>query len=145
MDIVLLLEETTDSMSPLFKKNNVEIDMDLEDDEVYIDGDYNRLKQVLVNIIKNAIEATSDKDKAKVCLTTKIENKNIKISISDNGVGIDKEEINNIGKAFYTTKVKGTGLGVLLSKEIIDLHEGSIDYYSIKGRGTTVTIVLPIL
>lgn len=145
MDIVLLLEETTDSMSPLFKKNNVEIDMDLEDDEVYIDGDYNRLKQVLVNIIKNAIEATSDEDKAKVCLTTKIQNKNIKISISDNGVGIDKEEINNIGKAFYTTKVKGTGLGVLLSKEIIDLHEGSIDYYSIKGRGTTVTIVLPIL
>ena len=58
---------------------------------------------------------------------------------------MDLTELNSIGKSFYTTKVKGTGLGVLLSKEIIELHEGSIIYTSTKGKGTTVDIILPIL
>ena len=55
------------------------------------------------------------------------------------------DELNNLGKAFYTTKNKGTGLGVLLSKEIIELHDGSIIYTSAKGEGTTVDIILPII
>lgn len=145
MDIILLLEDTVDSMESLFKKNQVQIQKELIDDEIYINGDYNRLKQVVVNILKNSIEAKRDDIKSKISLTTKLEDKKIKISISDNGRGMDKEEIKNLGEAFYTTKVKGTGLGVLLSKEIISSHEGNINYYSIKEKGTTVIIELPIL
>ena len=142
MDVIMLLEDTLDSMNPLFEKNEVKIQTDLIDDEIYIDGDYNRLKQVLVNIFKNSIEARRKNVKSKITI---MEDKTIKISISDNGKGMDKEEVNNLGQAFYTTKVKGTGLGVLLSKEIVTSHEGFINYYSTKGKGTTVVIELPIL
>ena len=58
---------------------------------------------------------------------------------------MDLDELNSIGKSFYTTKPKGTGLGVLLSREIIEAHDGDIVYTSSKGVGTTVTIILPIL
>ena len=91
------------------------------------------------------MEARKDNDKLSLDIVTKLENGEFSVSITDNGVGMDMSELNNIGKSFYTTKTKGTGLGVLLSKEIIELHEGNIVYESEKGSGTTVTISLPVL
>ncbi|MBP3799769.1 MAG: HAMP domain-containing histidine kinase, partial [Bacilli bacterium] len=73
-----------------------------------------------------------------------IENSNnITITIEDNGEGMSKETLNKIGEAFYTTKERGTGLGVSLSKEIIKLHGGKMWYQSTLGSGTTVYITLP--
>lgn len=145
MDINFLLEDTINSLSSLFKSHNVLTKFDIKDDEIYINGDYNRLKQVLINVIKNAIESKQKDKKLKLSIITKEENGNFKISIKDNGIGMNMDELNNLGKAFYTTKNKGTGLGVLLSKEIIELHDGSIIYTSAKGEGTTVDIILPII
>ena len=145
MDVIMLLEDTIDSMEPLFKKNEIKIYTEIIDDEIYINGDYNRLKQVLVNLFKNSVEAKRSNVKTKISVITKLEKEKIKISVIDNGKGIDKEDLKNIGQAFFTTKVKGTGLGILLSKEIISSHEGDINYYSEKGKGTSVIIELPIL
>ena len=145
MDINYLLEDTLNSMNLLFKKNNIDLKISIPEDEVFIDGDYNRLKQVIVNVLKNSIEAKKDKIKLKLIVSAKLLNNEFCISIKDNGIGMDLTELNSIGKSFYTTKVKGTGLGVLLSKEIIELHEGSIIYTSTKGKGTRVDIILPIL
>lgn len=145
MDINYLLEDTLNSMNSLFKKNNIDLKISIPEDEVFIDGDYNRLKQVIVNVLKNSIEAKKDKIKLKLIVSAKLLNNEFRISIKDNGIGMDLTELNSIGKSFYTTKVKGTGLGVLLSKEIIELHEGSIIYTSTKGKGTRVDIILPVL
>ena len=145
MDANYLLEDTLNSMNLLLKKNNVDLKVNIPDDEVFIEGDYNRLKQVIVNILKNSIEAKKEKVELNITVSAKIEEKKFYICIKDNGVGMDFNELNSIGKSFYTTKIKGTGLGVLLSKEIIELHEGDIIYTSTKGRGTKVSIVLPIL
>lgn len=145
MDVNYLLEDTISSMDSLFKKNNVNLKVCIPDDEVYIEGDYNRLKQVIVNILKNSIEARKEKTQLNITVSAKMDEKRFYICIKDNGIGMDLTELNSIGKSFYTTKVKGTGLGVLLSKEIIELHEGDIIYTSTKGRGTKVDIVLPIL
>jgi two-component system sporulation sensor kinase B len=142
MDIILLLEDVTDSMISLFKINKCKLIKDIYDDEVLIYGDYDRLKQALVNIIKNAIEAS--KDKKSVHITTKLLKNNIIIKIKDNGVGIKKEDLDHIGELFYTTKEKGTGLGISLSKEIINAHDGELNYESTLGKGTEVTIKLPI-
>ena len=75
-----------------------------------------------------------------------VENKKseIVIKIKDNGIGMDKKTLEKVDEMFYTTKEKGTGLGVALSKEIIDLHQGTIKYNSIKGKYTMVTIKLPL-
>jgi len=145
MDINYLLEDTVNSLSSLFKNNDIMTKFIIKDEEVYVNGDYNRLKQVLVNIIKNAIESKGSKGKLKLTLNTKKKGGYFIISIKDNGIGMTLDELNKLGEAFYTTKNKGTGLGVLLSKEIIELHEGTIIYTSIKEEGTTVDISLPIM
>ena len=145
MDINYLLEDTLGSMTSLFNSKNILTKFKIGDDEVFINGDYNRLKQVLVNIIKNSIESKKEDEKLKLTITTNQEGNNYRITIKDNGIGMDKEELNNIGKAFYTTKVKGTGLGVMLSKEIIELHDGNLIYASNKNEGTCVDIILPTI
>lgn len=102
----------------------------------YILGDYSKLKQVFLNIIKNSYEANSNTIIIKV-----EESNNYKISIIDNGKGI--KNINDIFKEYYTTKSTGTGLGIPYSKEIIELHKGTIKYYSKENIGTRVEIILP--
>ncbi len=142
VDVEYLIEDTLKSLKYLLKKNNVSLKKDLIEDEIYIEGDYDRLKQVLINIFKNAIEAK--KDDMIICLNTRIKNKKLIIEIIDNGIGMDKETLSKVYETFYTTKKNGTGLGVAISKEIIELHKGSIKYDSWLGIGTKVTIKLPL-
>lgn len=103
-----------------------------------------KLNQVFVNIIANAIQAIEKK--GTIWISTFLENDVIKISIRDNGSGIEKDKLNKIFESFYTTKPEGegTGLGLAISKNIIDEHNGSIDVKSEKGIGTEFIISLPI-
>ena len=141
VDLILLLEEISLELKPLFKKNNIKTKFNIPDDEIYLDLDYNRMKQVLVNIFKNSVEAKSDDTTITVDIN---EHKDmVDIIISDTGVGMSKEVLEKIGQNFYTTKERGTGLGVSLSKEIIALHGGKIRYESTLGQGTKVYISLP--
>lgn len=145
MDIELLLEEVLDSLSSLIDSKEIKLCYDLKDDEIFIKGDYNRLKQVFINVFKNSIEALESKKEGKIEINYKTTSKNIIISINDNGIGMDEETLNRIYEAFYTTKKYGTGLGVSLSKEIIDGHHGKIEYSSTLNKGTKVQITLPLV
>ena len=142
IDINILIEDTLDSLNYLFKKNEIILNQNLDEEEIYIDGDYNRLKQVLINVFKNAIEAK--KKKMQISLSSKIKNKNFILEIRDNGIGMDEETLSRVYETFYTTKKTGTGLGVAISKEIIERHGGKMKYTSTLGEGTTVYISLPI-
>lgn len=145
MDIELLLEEVLDSLNTLINSKKINLKYEIKDEEIYINGDYNRLKQVFINLIKNSIEALENINGAKIVVNYKINQKNIIISIKDNGVGMDEETLDKIYEAFYTTKKCGTGLGVSLSKEIIDGHHGKIEYTSKLHQGTNVKITLPLV
>lgn len=140
IDINMLLSEVLESFSLIFKINNVVLINKVTDDEIYINGDYDRLKQVFINLIKNGIESFDGKN-GKLEIKSKENNKEVIISIIDNGCGMDEEVFKNINKMFYTTKKNGTGIGLPLSNEIIKLHNGRINLYSKKGEGTTVEIV----
>ena len=140
IDINMLLSEVLESFSLLFKINNVDLINKVTDDEIYINGDYDRLKQVFINLIKNGIESFDGKN-GKLEIKSKENNKEVIISIIDNGCGMDEEVFKNINKMFYTTKKNGTGIGLPLSNEIIKLHNGRINLYSKKGEGTTVEII----
>ena len=144
IDIIMLVEDTIRSMGTLLKDKNITINLDILDEEVYMLADYNRLKQVLINIIKNSMESKLEERELIINLKTVINNNEIKIIIEDNGIGMSKDELQKLGEAFYTTKANGTGIGVNLSKEIIERHSGSIKYVSEKYEGTIVTISLPI-
>lgn len=140
IDINMLLSEVLESFSLIFKINNVDLINKVTDDEIYINGDYDRLKQVFINLIKNGIESFDGKNGI-LEIKSKENNKEVIISIIDNGCGMDEEVFKNINKMFYTTKKNGTGIGLPLSNEIIKLHNGRINLYSKKGEGTTVEIV----
>ena len=144
-DFYLLIEDTCDIMKPLFNANDVSLKLDIPDDELYMELDYNRLKQVLVNLLKNSIEAKDKKKKSSyISIKAFVEGDDVNLIIKDNGVGMSQKSLDKVDEMFYTTKEKGTGLGVALSKEIIYQHDGSISYDSVKGKYTTVTIKLPI-
>ena len=145
MDINMLIEDIINRELPLMEANNIEFTSDLIDDEVYINGDYNRLAQVLINIIKNSIEAMEKKDKKTITIEEVIKDNNVNIIVSDSGNGISKKILSKIKEPFYTTKNRGTGLGVSLSDEIVKAHNGTLDYKSKEFIGTKVTIKLPII
>lgn len=144
LDTTMLLEEIIEQYEPILTASGVEFHYEILDDEVYIEGDYNRLMQVMINIIKNAQEA---KTEMPMSITLKSERKknHICITITDTGSGFDMDEFEKIKEPFYTTKKNGTGLGVSLSYEIISAHNGTISYESKVGKGTKVMITLPIV
>ena len=145
VDIYMLLEEVIASLNLFFKENNIILKMNLPDDELYLNVDYNRIKQVLVNILKNSHEAFDPKKgKMIIKIETKVLKKYFQIIVTDNGIGMDQETLHNIMDLFFTTKRNGTGLGTSLSKEIIELHGGSIKYLSELNVGTKVIISLPL-
>lgn len=145
IDINFLLEELIKNYKPIFKKNNINLSFNLPDDEIYINGDYNRLMQVFINILKNSIEAKDDSKKMNVNIELKEENDDIYLNFYDNGIGINKKNLEKIKTPFFTTKTLGSGLGASLSSEIIDAHFGSLDYESKEGEYTLVKIKLPKL
>lgn len=142
VDLQVLLEEIITILNPLFKKYNANIYLNVKQD-IYLSLDYLRMKQVFVNILKNALEARKEEEPLNVLIEVKKSLKAIKITIKDNGIGMDKNTLDRITEIFYTTKANGNGLGVVLSKEIVEMHHGTINYKSQKEKGTTVTITLP--
>ena len=145
LDINMLLSDVEEECRPLVNSKKINFISNIDyDEELYLDGDYERLKQVLVNIIKNSIEAIKVKDDSYIEINSDIINDKIHIVIEDNGEGIKKEDLKKIKEPFYTTKKDGTGLGVTLSFEIIKAHNGTITYKSVYHKWTKVEIVLPL-
>ena len=144
LDINLLLEDVGDECVPLLESRMINYISHIDDDELYIEGDYERLKQVFINIIKNSIEAINTSDNSYIEIDTKLEENNIHIFIEDNGTGISPEDLEKICNPFYTTKKNGTGLGITLSTEIIEAHGGKIIYTSKLGEWTNVEVILPL-
>lgn len=134
-DSVFLLE------SSAFKKH-ISINFNYSD-TVNIKCDDIQLKQVFINLIKNAIEATPINGKISINLKKEKE-KNL-ISIKDNGYGMPLELLNKLGTSFISTKENGTGLGLMVSYNIINNHKGTIFVESHEGIGTTFSIELPMI
>lgn len=127
-------------------KNNVAIEQLLADDLPTVHGYPGQLGQALLNIISNAVDAVGDKEKARIRVETSFVRENVIVSIRDNGVGIQPEDVDKIFDPFFTTKKigEGTGLGLSITYGIIEKHNGSIDVKSIPGKGTEFKIKLPL-
>lgn len=143
IDINLLLEDIEEELQLLISSRHVDLECKLIRDEIYVEGDYNRLKQVFINMVKNSLEAIEDV--GHIQIITHILKDQYYIEIIDDGCGMDEDTLSRVKEMFFTTKVKGSGLGVSLSNEIIKAHHGSIDYSSKLGKGTKVVVKLPIV
>ena len=143
IDINMLLEDISSDLKLLINSRNIMYDCKLVRDEIYINGDYNRLKQVFINIVKNSLEAIDVE--GKIQISTHVLKNFYYIEIIDNGCGMDSDTLEKVKEMFFTTKVRGSGLGVSLSNEIIKAHQGSLVYSSKLGKGTKVVVKLPII
>lgn len=134
-----IILEVTNLLTTLLEEKDINLEINIEEN-VSIFGDKQRIKQVLINLLLNSIEAIKDKGELKISAYS--EEMFTKIQIKDNGIGIEKEELDNIFEPFYTTKATGTGLGLLICYQHIKDNDGKINIISEKDVGTIVNITL---
>lgn len=137
-----LISDVKEVLIPFFVKKNVSYSFCVQNN-IIVNMDYNRIKQVIINVIKNAVEACRESN-GMVTTTAFTEEDYLIIVVKDNGIGMDKFVLDNILVPFYTTKDNGTGLGVSLSKEILESHGGTINYDSVNEKYTTCKITIPL-
>lgn len=114
--------------------------LELSDNLIEIEADCMRLKQIIVNLVKNAIEEMGGLENKRLKISTQIEQGIVQISIEDTGRGIPKENLEKIFTPFYTTKGKGIGLGLAICKRFIDAHQWTIEVETWAGKGTRFVI-----
>ncbi len=137
----LLVMELSILLNPYALKEGISLTHTIESDAV-ITTDRNQLKQALINILKNAVEATPKEGRVTIKLIE--EDDSVKIIVRDTGKGMTKEQLARVGSLFFSTKEQGTGLGTMVSTRIIESMGGKVDYTSKLGKGTKVSITLPL-
>lgn len=137
-----LVSETLALLSPSLKKDLVVLIKDFEPDLAMISVDSGLIKQVLVNLLLNAAQALPPQGGEVKVRTRKVE-EGITIDVIDTGSGISPEDLPRIFDPFYTTKDRGTGLGLAVSNKIVEIHHGHLKVESKQGGGTTFTLFLP--
>ncbi|OLS41037.1 ATP-binding protein [Bacillus sp. MRMR6] len=137
-----LIENTLELLAPQAMMNDIQFKLFIEDDDIELICEKNQLKQVFLNILKNAIEAMQEGGDIEIRLE-KGPDGNCVISVRDQGCGIPEELLPRLGEPFYTLKEKGTGLGLMICNKIIKQHQGTITYQSKLKQGTLVQITLP--
>ena len=125
------------------KENNIQLIQNLQDEGFMILADKDMLEQVIINLLLNAIEAMQKATNPTISINYGTENKYVFIKIEDNGMGISAEFIDKIFVPFFTTKKKGSGIGLSLSKQIMLAHKGNITVNSTMEKGTVITIKIP--
>jgi len=147
VDINDVLKSAVSLLSNMIKKSTNQFSIEYGKKVPLIEGNYQRLEQVMINLIHNACQALPDPQKG-IFITIRFDWKdsNIVIKVRDEGMGIPPETLDHITDPFFTTRHDsgGVGLGLSISSKIIEEHGGSMHFESENGAGTTVEIVLPI-
>jgi PAS domain S-box-containing protein len=141
-DLAQILRQVGQAFAREVAPRGVEVDWSgCRDSVALVDGQ--RIRQVFTNVVRNAIEAASRERIAQVRVRCHRDNGLVVAEVTDNGVGMTREERERMFLPFFTTKPAGTGLGLAIVKKIVDLHGGEIQVESAPGRGTRVRILLP--
>ncbi|HLO13064.1 MAG TPA: ATP-binding protein [Pseudoneobacillus sp.] len=138
-----LIENTLELLQPQAYMNDIQFKLSCEESLFYLTCDKNQLKQVFLNILKNAMEAMRSGGEIHLSLKNGLDGECV-IAIQDEGCGIPEELLPRLGEPFYSLKEKGTGLGLMICQKIIKQHNGSITYKSKINEGTLVEITLPL-
>ncbi|MEH7113134.1 ATP-binding protein [Neobacillus niacini] len=138
-----LVENTLELLSPQAHMENIQFKLSVEESSFFITGEKNQLKQVLLNVLKNAIESMPEGGDIHINLQKGAEAECV-LSVKDEGCGIPEELLPRLGEPFYSLKEKGTGLGLMICNKIIKQHHGTITYQSQAQQGTLVEIKLPL-
>ncbi|WP_456275777.1 PAS domain S-box protein [Bacillus sp. AK128] len=141
-NLLKIVSETLDLLTPQAVLENIQFQLDVIEQIPDIYCEPNQLKQVFINILKNGLEVMSEGGLIHVTLT-RVQGEMVRLSFTDQGTGIPADKLKRLGEPFYTTKERGTGLGLMVSYKIIAEHNGRIEVESIEGEGTTFHLYLP--
>ncbi|MCU9589289.1 PAS domain-containing protein [Bacillus velezensis] len=136
-----IISEVTALLETQANLKGIFIKTDYEHDSMYINGDQNQLKQVFINLIKNAVESMPDGGTVHIIMTE--DEYSVNVTVKDEGDGIPENVLKRIGEPFLTTKEKGTGLGLMVTFNLIKNHQGTIQVDSKPDRGTAFHITFP--
>jgi signal transduction histidine kinase len=138
-----LIQVLTNVIS-LFENPKVKIQLKAQESEIYIDADKDQIIRAINNLLQNALQAIETKNDGLIEVGVTKEDDFCKIVVSDNGIGIPEERQNKIFVPYFTTKSTGTGIGLSITKQIIENHQGQIYFSSDENIGTVFTIELPL-
>lgn len=146
-DICDMIKHTIETFEGVCEKKKLKFKLVFTDKQLYVNGDYSKIQQVLYNLIDNAIKFSNNDSSIIISVSEK--NDRILTSVKDFGIGIPKDSVGKIWERFYKTDLsrgkdkKGTGLGLAIVKDIITAHKEYIDVVSTEGVGTEFTFALP--
>jgi two-component system sensor histidine kinase HydH len=143
MDLREVIEATLRQLEPQAMTKSVTLRSDLSDAGP-MSGDRERIHEVLLNLLLNAMEASREGETITVALRVREGAGETVVSVADQGVGMGAETLERVFEPFYSTRSNGTGLGLSLVKVIVEQHAGQIDIQSVEHKGTTVTLRFPI-
>ncbi|QCT01850.1 integral membrane sensor signal transduction histidine kinase [Paenibacillus algicola] len=144
LDLITHLRSVVEVMTPYATMHKVSIQTDCPAEAVMVYGNSTEMKQLLMNFIKNAIEACMDVPHAQVLISFKSLGDRVQFEIRDNGVGMDGDQLSRLGSIYYSTKRTGTGLGLTFSYQAIRSMQGTVSVNSEPQNGTVFTISLPV-
>ncbi|MEM7369340.1 MAG: ATP-binding protein [Bacteroidota bacterium] len=137
-----ILDHVVSLLSPELKKRNIIIRTHILDPQLHIQADTKLIEQVLINLVKNCMEALNQKQHGNIDLIVKRSSEGRPmIQVQDNGKGINPEYADKVFIPFFTTKKRGSGIGLSLSRQIMRLHQGSIHFHSSPDEGTTFSLL----
>jgi len=140
-DLNALIQETVHLLEPSLQEHHIQLNLDLDPGLGEIAFDTSHLRQVLLNLLKNAIEAMEGGGSLSV--VSRSRNGDVEVEVSDTGPGIPPEDMEKLFQPFFTTKPKGSGLGLAICQRIMQAHQGEISISSAPGQGTRVRLCLP--
>ncbi|MBT2636795.1 ATP-binding protein [Bacillus sp. ISL-39] len=142
VDLISLVNGIVNLLNPQATLSDAFIKVKTDTPNLYINCEPDKIKQVLINLIQNSLEAMAKGGEILVAISK--DTGLASIQVIDQGSGIPEDRLTKLGEPFYSTKEKGTGLGLMICQKIIKNHGGKIDFSSIVDEGTTVTITLPL-
>jgi len=130
------------------KQNDIRLRFELANNLPTIYVDHVQIEQVLINLIRNSVDALlnlPEKQQRQLTVHSRLTlNNDIQVRVKDNGPGLDEEQQQKILTPFYTTKTDGMGMGLSISRSLIEAHEGTLHFNSHSGKGTTMYFTLPV-
>jgi signal transduction histidine kinase len=144
LDLVSMAAHVLELMAPLLAKEGLRLRLETHGPAPRVAADRDRLGQVLINLIQNAAQASQAGQEVVLGLGPGPKGRAL-LTVSDQGSGISPEDLAKVFNPFFTTKKRGTGLGLPLARRIVEEHGGSLELESRPGQGTTARVILPTL
>jgi PAS domain S-box-containing protein len=147
-DVNALIHDSVGLCMAELKQNDIKLTFELDNNLPPVHVDQIQIEQVLINLIRNSVDALkglAEKQQRQLTVSSRMTlNNSIQVRVKDNGTGIDKEQQQKILTPFYTTKADGMGMGLSITRSLVEAHDGMLNFNSQPGKGTTFYFTLPI-